>query len=170
MNQFEAALQFYKSETPMILAQKRNEWASDPYSWCEVIRMTPIEAWFWGDIRNANVVMYPQYPVGRFFVDFANPVAKVAIECDGKTYHQDKAKDAARDAELRSMGWSVYRITGRECMTDFDEEEIEYGYARKFIEAIASLHGLKRGDSSCGKDGFECAMSVIDHILKMNPQ
>lgn len=35
--------------------------------------MTPIERWLWADIRHADAVFYPQYPVGNFFVDFANP-------------------------------------------------------------------------------------------------
>src|SRR3546814_5885241 len=41
-------------------------------------------------------------------------MAKVAVECDGSKFH-DAAKDAARDAELLSMGWSVYRIPGWRC-------------------------------------------------------
>jgi len=59
-------------------------------------------------------VAYPQWPVGRFFVDFANPVAKVAIECDGKAFH-DVERDAKRQGEIEAMGWAVYRFTGREC-------------------------------------------------------
>lgn len=169
MNQFEAALYFYKTETPKILAEKKNEWAIDPYAWDVFIKLTPIEQSLWSDIRNANVVMYPQYPVGKYFVDFANPVAKVAIECDGKAYHLDKEKDAARDADLNSKGWTVYRITGRECMTDFDEEKMEHGYARKLIDAIANFHGLKRENSKSGVNSFDASMILIDHLLRSNP-
>ena len=39
---------------------------------------------------------YPQYPIGKYFVDFADPVKKIVIECDGKKYHQDKEKDKRR--------------------------------------------------------------------------
>lgn len=169
MNQFERALYFYRQQNPAILAAPRNEWAMDPYAWDGLIHMTPIEKLLWGDIRDANAVFYPQYPVERFFVDFANPVAKVAIECDGAAYHTDVEKDMRRDARLRELGWSVYRITGRECHTEFDDETREYGYARQFIDRIAQDHKLKRIGSSRGSDGYDCAVSVVNFLLEKNP-
>lgn len=145
MNQFERALAFYREVNPKILEGERNEWAIDPYAWDEFgIRMTPIEAWLWGDIRQANVVMYPQYPVGRYFVDFANPVARVAFECDGAAFHQDKEKDARRQAEIEDMGWTVYRFTGSECRTEFDEEERRNGWALFYVEQLGAHHRIKR--------------------------
>ena len=41
-------------------------------------------------------------------------MAKIALECDGKEFH-DAAKDRSRDAELGKMGWRVFRVTGSEC-------------------------------------------------------
>ena len=121
-----------------------HEWGVDPYevNWSAVF--TPIEKWLWRDIRAVGAVFYPQFPVLDFIVDFANPEAKVAIECDGSAYHKDKEKDAKRDSLLSSMGWSVYRITGKECFTDLNEETMERGYARDFIESISATHGLAR--------------------------
>jgi len=87
----------------------------DPYmiaDWLAIF--TPIEYDAWCEIRDANLPMWPQLPVGRFFVDFGNPVAKVALECDGKEWH-DAAKDAERDEILRKMGWRVLRVTGSQC-------------------------------------------------------
>lgn len=75
---------------------------------------TPIEAAVWADIRSSGLPLWPQLPVGRFFVDFGNPVAKIALECDGKQWH-DPAKDAMRDKELRGMGWIVFRSPGWRC-------------------------------------------------------
>lgn len=75
---------------------------------------TPIEQAAWGDIRCAGLPLWPQLPVGRFFVDFGNPVVKVVLECDGKEWH-DERKDAERDRELNSMGWRVFRASGRRC-------------------------------------------------------
>jgi very-short-patch-repair endonuclease len=170
MNQYEAALHFYSTHTPIIMETPRNEWAGDPYAWDRWISMTPIEAWLWGDIRDANAVFYPQYPVGRFFVDFANPRAKVAIECDGKAYHQDVQKDMARQEQIEEMGWRVYRISGRQCMTDFDDETREYGYARLFIEKIARRHGLKRVNSAAVSPFMDHQIKLIEHLLKMNPE
>lgn len=88
---------------------------SDPYQiadWVSVF--TPIEYSLWHDIRAKNMALWPQLPVGRFFVDFGNPVSKVAVECDGKKWH-DAEKDAARDAELAKLGWTVTRIPGWLC-------------------------------------------------------
>jgi very-short-patch-repair endonuclease len=168
MNRWDAIRYFYNQCSERILAAPANEWAIDPYAWEPFLQMTPIEAWLWGDIREANAVMYPQWPVGGFFVDFANPVAKVAIECDGAAYHTDKEKDAARDASLERLGWAVYRITGGGCRTDSDEESGEPGYARQFIEIVAKCHGLKRSPPIRGVQGFEACMPLIDHLVEMN--
>jgi len=97
----------------------------DPYAWDEgrgIIRFTPIEQAIWNDIRTTDIVMYPQFPACGFFLDFANPRAKVAIECDGRAYH-DKEKDAARDGALAHSGWTIYRITGSDCVKNGTEDE-----------------------------------------------
>lgn len=99
MNNWNALREHYARHAKVIEACDRNEWAMDPYAWSTgIMRMTPIEEWLWHDIRDANAVFYPQYPIGGFFVDFANPRAKVAIECDGAAFHLDKSKDEARRA------------------------------------------------------------------------
>lgn len=137
---WQAIRAFYALHHDAIM-QSASEWGCDPYSW-EVyagVRFTPIESALWSDIRTANLVMYPQYPVGRFFVDFGNPVAKVAIECDGAAYHVNQAKDAARDAQLRELGWSVWRITGRDCITESLETEDEEGRPKIELSAASNL-------------------------------
>ncbi|WP_176463954.1 endonuclease domain-containing protein [Bordetella genomosp. 11] len=92
----------------------------DPYivgDWASIL--TPIELAVWENIRRRGLPMWPQLPVGRFFVDFGNPVKRVAIECDGAAYH-DARRDGIRDAELARDGWLVYRIPGWQCMRDWD--------------------------------------------------
>ena len=135
---------FYSHAREQIASAGRNEWGIDPYEvdWKAVF--TPIENALWHDIRAAGLVLYPQFPVGRFFVDFGNPAAKVAIECDGAKWHIDKAKDAARDASLRAMGWSVYRVTGVCCKTDGIDECGEKSEARKLLDRIGVEHGIAR--------------------------
>lgn len=143
MNNFNAVSDFYKHFHAQIMGAKKNEWGIDPYEWdTGMIQMTPIESWLWHDIRAVDVVLYPQYPVAGFFVDFANPRAKVAIECDGFEFHQDKAKDAARDKKLTNAGWTVYRITGKDCrdVVGLDSDSV----ARAFITRIANNHGINR--------------------------
>lgn len=145
MNDWNAIRAFYREAERDILAAPPWEWAMDPYLWRNgMLHMTPIEEWLWTDIRANGAVLYPQYPVGRFFVDFGNPVAKVAVECDGKAFHQDVEKDARRDRELRSMGWAVYRVPGWLCRTDSDPETGEAGEAHKLIQRICEDHGIGR--------------------------
>lgn len=145
MHNWQMIKEYYDLMNPKIFSEDRNEWGIDPYAWdTGLITMTPIERWLWSDIRHADAVLYPQYPAHGFFLDFANPVAKVGIECDGRAFHLDKEKDAKRDAILQSHGWKVYRISGSDCMKDFDEEKMESSPSLKFIQDICERHGISR--------------------------
>lgn len=145
---------FYRTRAALIEAGPRDDWALDPYEWDHdgTIVLTPIERWLWHDIRLCDLVLYPQYPVGRFYVDFANPVAKVAIECDGKAFHLDVVKDERRQAEIEALGWTVYRFTGAECRQDteevYDEDHDCYvlrpSETRRRIRRIGEDHDIKR--------------------------
>jgi len=83
---------------------------------------TPIEAAAWHDIRAVGLPLWPQLPVGRYFVDFGNPVRKIALECDGKQWHDEK-KDAKRDLDLMMQGWTVYRVPGWRCKRVIDRPD-----------------------------------------------
>ena len=147
----------YSRHEAAIMASQR-DWFDDAYSWeyKAGIQLTPIERGLWHDIRAEDLVLYPQYPVGGFFVDFGNPVWRVAIECDGARWHTDAARDAARQQRIEALGWTVYRISGVDCLTDTEEVEAEngnlslqIGAARKFIRAIVAQHpNLRRGRSA----------------------
>lgn len=125
-----AARVFYAQHLEQIAAYPADDWAIDAYAWDgSGIVLSPIENWLWTDIRNHGLVMYPQVPVAGFFVDFGNPAAGVAIECDGKAYH-DPAKDAVRQQKIEAQGWTVYRFTGSQCRQDsvieyLDEDDRE---------------------------------------------
>lgn len=168
-NHWDAIRRHYAWATPLIMAERRDEWALDPYAWCEdgMIRMTPIEEWLWADLRNANAIIYPQYPIGRYFVDFANPKAKVAIECDGAAYHTDWKKDAARDAELEAVGWTVHRITGSRCRTDSDEETGEPGYAGRFVRDICERHNIARNCTQPTGGRLVSAAECMESVIRM---
>lgn len=149
---------FYKERETEIMSEPACEWGVAAYEWegePGMINMTPIEWCLWADIRACNAIFYPQYPVGRFFVDFGNPVAKVAIECDGYEYHLDKGKDRDRDDELAALGWRVYRISGHDCCTEDDEETGERSRAFKFVHGIVELHRLSRNHRTISRaDGW----------------
>jgi very-short-patch-repair endonuclease len=87
----------------------------DPYKfgpWFE--NLTTIERNVWNDIRYLGLPFYPQFPVNRYYIDFANPFKKIAIEVDGKIHQEAEvaAKDERRDEYLKSKGWAIYRIPG----------------------------------------------------------
>lgn len=44
-----------------------------------------------------------------------------------------------------AAGWRVYRVTGRDCKTDFNDETLEKSAARKLIDRIVQNHGIGRG-------------------------
>lgn len=63
----------------------------------------------------------PQYKIFGYRLDFAFPKTKVAVELDGHMSHssrENRTKDAARDRELTSDGWTVVRFTGTEIHRD----------------------------------------------------
>lgn len=128
-------------------------WGVDPYAWEHKagIELSPIERALWSDIRYIGLVLYPQFPVGHFFVDFANPAARVAIECDGARWHTDVDRDAERQREIERLGWTVYRLTGVECFADGKEIEepgrirYESSKAQKLLEEIGRKHGIRLG-------------------------
>lgn len=84
-------------------------------------QFSPIELGVWSEIRQRSMPFYPQMPACGYFLDFANPFLKIAIECDGKAFH-DKERDRARDARLAAAGWMVFRLEGHECKRQFDIE------------------------------------------------
>lgn len=89
-----------------------NEYTPYPIDWIPFF--SPIESAAWGEIRCLSLPFWPQFPIGKFFADFADPIKKIVIECDGKDFHS-KEKDAPRDAFMISNGWTVYRISGADC-------------------------------------------------------
>jgi very-short-patch-repair endonuclease len=116
---------------------------------------TPIESAMWDAIRMEGVIFYPQYPQAGFFLDFANPQAKVAIECDGFQWHMDRVKDYERDSKLHRLGWRVYRVSGRHCMTetkfDDDNNELDVSHPAALLRELANLYPIG-GRKTRGKE------------------
>ena len=164
-NNWAAIREHYRYHEPAILAERKDEWAIDPYAWdVGMIHFTPIESWLWADLREHNAIVYPQYPVGRVFVDFANPRAKVAIECDGAAYHRDHARDRERDAELIRRGWSVYRISGSDCRTESDEETGAPGAAGLFVRRICQSHEIVRNCTQAPRETLARASHWMEDV------
>lgn len=81
------------------------------FDWINIL--TPIEYNVWSDIKYLGLPFYPQFPVGRYFIDFADPIKKIGIEVDSKQWHTDKDKDEKRQKELEKLGWRIIRIQGK---------------------------------------------------------
>lgn len=75
--------------------------------------MSPLEFSAFCSIRRLGLPLYPEYPVGNMFLDFADPIKKIDVELDGATYH-DSSKDKIRDDILKKAGWKVFRISSSE--------------------------------------------------------
>lgn len=78
---------------------------------------SPIEKLFFEACKTEGIFMEPQYRVGKYRIDFALPIQRIAVEIDGHDYHKTKeqrTRDAARDRWLTIEGWTVIRFTGSE--------------------------------------------------------
>ncbi len=129
-------------------------WGMPPYEIDWMMLFTPIETSLWYDIRHAGVVLYPQYPIGRFFADFANPRKKIVIECDGKAFHSPE-KDAPRDAWMISQGWRVFRLPGKACIQpQFEWSDFDY------LEDFEQREVLEKW-----LDSGESLISAITHVF-----
>lgn len=115
------------------------EWAIDPRQlrWREL--MTPIEQAVWEALQACGLKFYPQYPIGRYFVDFAHPAAKAVVECDGAAYHKDRAADALRQRKIEALGWTVFRITGIECLHERDDTEDDPSPLWTFVRRVRAF-------------------------------
>lgn len=79
------------------------------------ITKSPLETRFFNEIRWFGLFPKCQYPFECFFLDFAFPEKKLAIEIDGSKYHMNdrqRAKDAYKDSRLRAKCWKVERFQG----------------------------------------------------------
>lgn len=76
--------------------------------------MTAAERLLWRALRHdaLGVRFRRQHPIGRIIADFACVEARLIIEVDGG--QRGGEADAARDAELRALGWRVLRYWNNE--------------------------------------------------------
>jgi very-short-patch-repair endonuclease len=134
---------FYSSVEARIKKQAPYLWAFElDYLSPIVAQFTPIEHALWSDLREEGAVMYPQFPVAGYFLDFGNPVAKVAIECDGAHHLLQRRADAERQSDIEARGWTVFRLSGSACLRNgrplWDEDTFELSPAVRLLREIAA--------------------------------
>lgn len=109
----------------------RISWSWDEMDWFEFDfykELSPPEEIAWDLLKSYSLFMLPQLPVKRYFVDFANPFLKIAIEIDGKKWHKDKEKDLARQRDIEQDGWKFIRFSAIDAMTSKEDAfEKEFG-------------------------------------------
>lgn len=66
-----------------------------------------------------------QYQILKYYVDFAIPVLKIVIECDGEYWHQNKEYDKLRQERIENEGWFVLRYTDDRIIQCLNEVEGE---------------------------------------------
>jgi very-short-patch-repair endonuclease len=98
----------------ILKAAERGKWFR-PYFIDFTRYFTPIEREAWNAIRSSRIILYPQYPVLNYFLDFGNPYLKIGLEMDGKEFHNAE-KDFIRDTKLLNEGWKIFRVTGSEAV------------------------------------------------------
>jgi len=105
----------YKTMTPHIFKYSTNDRGIDPYfyNWDTIFSHT--ERLVWSDIRSIGIPFYPQYPVLNYFIDFADPIKKIAIEVDGKFHQNQVESDEKRQRDIEELGYKFIRIEGRYC-------------------------------------------------------
>lgn len=76
--------------------------------------MSPIEVELYDAMRIEGLSPNPQFRIEAYYVDFAFPDIKLAIEADGAAYHSAdrKERDRRRDGFLWGRGWTVKRFHG----------------------------------------------------------
>jgi very-short-patch-repair endonuclease len=153
--------ELYELKMPAINEAMQKKGRYRPYQFREVYwpnLFTPIEKIGWEYLRNYPALdFYPQFPVAGYWLDFADPQKKIAIEMDGAEWHNPE-RDTIRDEKLSLLGWKVFRIPGKECSItpyEINEDEVEYqrdfeklgkwmtGTVAGVIESIKTLYYFK---------------------------
>lgn len=139
---------------------------------------THIEMMAWQALRcYGKAPFYPQYPVGKYFLDFGNPIVKIGIECDGKDFHTDKKRDYNRDRDLQELGWDIYRVSGSDCnrivylyehSQDMDERAVSENkndYYYNTIEGLIECLGVRYFNQMFYGDADE-NMNIMSNVLR----
>jgi very-short-patch-repair endonuclease len=138
---------------------------------------TPIEYDAWCVIRAKKVILYPQFPVLNYFLDFGNPYLKIGLETDGKNFH-DPVKDKIRDTNLLKDGWKIFRVSGSEAnriieIPDPSYSQEDYEEAKRLelnttvegvIEALYQVYFRKKDKIDYQYYG-ECITCLNNHRL-----
>jgi very-short-patch-repair endonuclease len=109
--------------------------------------LSPIEREMLEGIRRIgyHVYAWPHYNVAGYELDIAFPDEKLDVECDGKYWHmRHPERDARRDLDLTSWGWTVLRFSGTRIHRDIE------GCVAEVDAKLATLRSRRQHDRSRG--------------------
>lgn len=96
-----------------IFRSKHDPAPANPRNKCE----SYIERRLYDALTSRGYEVNTQVPCGKYRIDLALYGHRIAIECDGKTYHSSleaKARDRRKNRYLKAQGWKVMRFSGRQ--------------------------------------------------------
>lgn len=80
------------------------------------------EALLWAELRGRRLNGYKfvrQFPIGRYFADFACRDHHLVVEVDG-SQHANRSSDSIRDMYMVANGWSVVRFWNAQIFKERD--------------------------------------------------
>jgi len=122
---------------------------NDPY--IIDLKFSPIEYSMWYSLRIHSKTRYfrPEFPIGKYFADFADPIHKIVIECDGKEFHKDFKKDKIRQFEIEKMGWIVLRFNARQILSNIHDGKLLDMYQSDEIDEDQYNHLVLMNKDNC---------------------
>lgn len=128
-------------------------------------RMSAIEQRLWSMLRCIGYCknFNPEYPILNYFVDFGDPLKKIAIECDSKMYHYAKYReDTERQKRIESQGWRFFRFNSAQIYSDKYEDIIYSELQNGILEQIYI--------DNCINESAECFLNGSEFkALFINP-
>jgi very-short-patch-repair endonuclease len=87
------------------------------------VEATDVERKLWSVLRGRQLdgaKFRRQYPIDRYFADFACVEAKLIVELDGGQHAEQADYDAQRAEALQLQGWKVIRFWNNEVIENLD--------------------------------------------------
>jgi len=95
------------------------------------------------ELKKLSIAYEPQFNLGdKFLCDFAIPLKKILIECDGDYWHSREdvqARDRAKDAYARKCGWQVIRLKERDILSGAFRQNLAKNIACPYKEVAELL-------------------------------
>ena len=110
---------------------------------------TITEIIFWVQVtkgRFHNIDFDRQRVIGNYIVDFYVHKLQLVIEIDGDSHKGKERYDALREAELKALGLTIYRI---------DAADVKYRIKTTMFQLeqfILVTYGVRQGESERGSD------------------